>query len=476
MGMAASTVSVRAQEAPSGLAAVVAVERAVVAAIERAEPSVVAIARVRQPKPGEVSLLEPRFEPFRAKTTPINPPEPGDPDFIPTEFASGVVVDARGLVLTVAHLIVPDSEYYVTTSARKTHRAKVVAADPRSDLAVLSIASDDVKPIALGAGESLRKGQIVISLGNPFAVSRDGQPSASWGIVANLARKSPPLGKTQESSAGRTLHEFGTLIQTDARLNQTSDGGALIDLEGRLIGLSVAVAAVPGYESSGGYAMPVNDVFRRALDLLKQGKEVEFGFLGVRPNRLKSDQLVNGLQGIRVESVVAGSPAERAGLKPDDLITAVAQKPIQDADGLLLEVGSMAAGSSVELSVIRDRKPLQVPVALAKYPVSGRKIVTAPRPTWRGLDVDHTSVALSEESGSRVIADGVLVVAVREKSPAAKSGLQPGMVITRVGRKAVHSPADFWSAVQGQTGPITLQAAGRNGAGETKHEVAMDGQ
>src|SRR6185295_7105299 len=124
---------------------------------------------------------------------PNNPPRPGEHDFIPNEYATGVVVDPSGLILTAHHVLREDSDYYVTTADRKFYRARFRAADPRSDLAVLEISPPKpMTAITLGDAAKLKKGQIVIALGNPYAIARDGQPSASWGIVANISRKDGP--------------------------------------------------------------------------------------------------------------------------------------------------------------------------------------------------------------------------------------------------------------------------------------------
>ena len=137
------------------------------------------------------------------------------------------------------------------------------------------------------------------------------------------------------------MHHFGTLIQTDAKLNMGTSGGPLLNLKGEMVGLCVALAAAAGYETSAGYAIPVDATFRRVLNTLKEGREVEYGFLGIRPANLQPGEVLAGLHGMRVEWVVPGTPAARFGLKPDDIITNVDRTPLYDADGLVLEVGKL---------------------------------------------------------------------------------------------------------------------------------------
>lgn len=446
----------------SGLEAAAAIEKVLVEVIARCEKSVVAIARVRNERPGETFDLEFRPDPFGRRTLPSSTPQPTDPDFVPNEYGTGVVV-GPGLILTAYHVLGQDSQYYVRTHDRKVYRARIKAADPRSDLAVLAIEAVDLAPITLGDATALKKGQIVISLGNPYAIACDGQVSAAWGIVANLARKAPAAPNQPDSSGKPTLHHFGTLIQTDAKLNLGTSGGPLLNLRGEMVGLCVALAAAAGYESATGYAIPVEGTFRRVLNILKEGREVEYGFLGIQPVNLQPQEVLAGLQGIRVHRVVPGTPAARYGLKPDDLVTAVGGIPIYEADGLVLEVGKLPVESVARLSVIRDGRRRTVEVTLAKYPVHGKKIITNRPDPWRGLRVDYSTALVETDrragAGFALFDEGVIVTDVEEGSAAWKAGLRRGMLISRVERAAVRTPKQFRTAVGGKLGPVQLRLA-----------------
>lgn len=461
-----------------------ALEARLVEAIAAAEKSVVAIARVRKEKPGERVPAELRPNPFGQG--PLRVPKLTDPDFVPQEFASGVVVDSRGLVLTVYHVLGEDSDYFITTPDRRVFRAKIIGADPRSDLAVLApdeaagrAAGDGTfTPIALGQAEELRKGQFVIALGNPFAIARDGQASASWGIVANLARKAPPLPQEIEPTGKSTLHHFGTLIQTDAKLNLGTSGGPLVNLKGQMVGLTTAIPAVIGFEESAGYAIPVDATFRRILEALKAGQEVEYGFLGVEPRNLGWEELAQGERGVRINRVVPGGPAARAGLRPGDRITHINGVPVHDADAFVLQVGSLPAAARVRLGVARQRESLDLGVELTKYRVRGKKIITALAPAWRGMRVDYASVAEEPAhlgAGPVAIADGVLVTEVEAGSPAWRAGLRAGMFISHVEGSAVHTPQQFRQAVAGRTGLVRLRVSGPMVAGQAAERTVPAG-
>ena len=452
-----------AQETSSELEAVAAIEKTFVDVIARTEKSVVAIARVRRERPGEVFQLEPRPDPFGRRPLPLAPPQPTDPDFIPNEYAAGVIV-GPGLVLTAAHVLGDESDYYVTTIQHKVYKATVRAADPRSDLAVLAIAATDLPAVGFGNADELKKGQIVIGLGNPYAIARDGQPSAAWGIVANLQRKAPATPSESDPTGRPALYHYGTLIQTDAKLGLGTSGGPLLNLRGEMVGLSVALAAAAGYETAGGYAIPVDATFRRAVETLKRGREVEYGFLGIQPMNLSQEEVLRGVQGMRVLQVIPGTPAARFGLRPGDVIAAVDGTPLHDADGLVLNVGKLPADAVTRLSVWRSGTMRTVSVELSKYAVRGRKIVTETDPLWRGLRVEYPTAVVDEEGrlrfNSSIGENAVAVVEVAEGSPAAAAGLRRGMLITHVDRLPVRTPKEFALAAARNRGPVQLRLAG----------------
>jgi serine protease Do len=388
-------------------------------------------------------------------------PRPGDPEFIPNEYASGVVVDRGGLILTNFHVLGDESDLYVTTVERRVYQAEIWAADARSDLAVLRIKANDLVPIELGDADHLKKGQLVVVLGNPYAIARDGQASASWGIIANLERKAPPQVDEVSANGKTTLHQHGTLIQTDARLNLGTSGGALLNLKGEMIGLTTALAAISGYEQSAGYAVPMDETFRRVVETLKQGREVEYGFLGVRPDNLRESDLAAGLRGVRVLDVVEGTPAKRFGLEKDDVITHVDQRPVYDADGLVLQIGKKAHDAVVRLSVERQGRTLPVDVRLTKYAMRGRRVVSTPAPQWRGMRVDYASTArdfLMRVQAREIPSEGCVIISqIDENSPAWREGLRGETAITHVDGVRVTSPKEFHAAVAGKTGPVTLR-------------------
>ncbi len=450
---------------PSGLQAAVALENVVVEAIAKAEKSVVAIARIRKDRQEPLEPLEGEILPERD----LRAADATRSDFVPHEFGTGVVIDAKGLILTSYHVLgdVKASDYVVWI-AKTPYRASLRAADPWLDVAVLKIDASDLKPITLGNSRELKKGQIVISLGNPYAIARDGEPSATWGIISNLSRQAPLPRDTVRPAEGReTLHHYGTLIQTDAKLELGTSGGALVNLQGEMIGLTTSLAALIGYEKAGGFAIPVDDDFRRALETLKQGRMPDYGFLGVAPSVLGMEERQQGHRGARILDVVPATPAAKAGILPLDVVTEVDGRPITDDAQLIRHLSAMPAGTIVGLKLLRGgtlakpSKVLTVQVELSKKRLEGARAPYAEitDPPWRGMKVEYATAAPMFRDQSRDLdPEGcVAVIEVERESPAWQAGLRPGDFLSHVGKTRVTTPRQFLDAATAQPGEVPLR-------------------
>jgi S1-C subfamily serine protease len=449
--------SLAAAPAPAGadekphLADALALEEAMTEVIKRAEPSIACILVTRSESVDAQKQL-------------------GNPDLVPEAYGSGVVIDEKGLILTNLHVVRDATRVYVRLAGGKGGFAEVYAGDPRSDLAVLRLVDPPLPPLKVlrfGDGGAVRKGQFAISLANPFAAGfRDGSPSASWGIISNLRRRAPsrpvnPKALDEERNY-RTLHEFGTLIQADARLNLGCSGGALLNLKGEMIGLSTSQAAISGGETPGGFAVPMDDGMRRIIDVLKRGEEVEYGFLGIQLNtRMVRPQ--PGGDGVLVDHVIAGSPAWAAGLRGGgEYILSVNGTKVQEPDDLFLALGTLLASSTAEVQVRRPlgAAPETVKVRLAKFYVPG-KIIASKRPdAIGGLRVDYTSVLFLRPGGPQIYAHGippgVMIREVVAGSAADAARLQEAKVITKVNGRDVNTPDEFYREMRNATGSVEL--------------------
>jgi serine protease Do len=383
-----------------------------------------------------------------------------NPAHVPEAFGSGVVIDPKGLVLTNYHVIRDATKIFLRFPGGKAGYADIHAADPRSDLAILRLRDArlfPLKAIPLGDASKIQRGQFVLTLTNPFAVGfRDGQPSASWGIVSNLRRRI--VGQPREEDRTMPLYFYGTLLQTDTRLHLGCSGGALLNLKGELIGLTTSLAAIHGGETPGGFAVPLDSGMRRILDVLIRGEEVEYGFLGVS---LYEERLVPG-KGVAIKYVTPGTPAHlEAHLRENDVILAVNNFPVQDSDDLFLHLGTQLAGTKVKLKVLQrsTREIAPVEVTLGKFYVPGKKISSSlgKRPFFRGLRVDYATLLAQQPPRLTFVPPGVLVSEVEPNTAAAQASLKPGEVITHVNNRPVHSPAQFYQTVAAITGPIEFQ-------------------
>jgi serine protease Do len=443
-----------------------ALETVIADAIAKAEPSVVAIHRTKAARSEETQAVRGRNHrpsardverQFRLDGRLNRRPEPRER--ISLDFGSGVVVGNRGQILTAFHVVRGATELIVRAAERQEFAAEIIAADPRSDLAVIAPVEGDelerpglrLKPLPLGDATKLRKGAFLIALGNAFNAARDGRPSASWGILSNVARRLDP--EIDEIGRPRTvpqLNNFPMLLQLDAKLNLGMSGGAVINLKGELAGLTTMAASAAGFDVQAGYAVPMDRLGRRAVETLMQGKEIEYGFLGIKAD----DKYSN-----KVAGVLLNSPAKLGEVLVDDEIVAVNEAPVTDFDTLILAVNAYSAGDTVRLKIRRGEEVLERTIVLAKSPVDGEIIVTNRPPPWRGLRVDYTSVLNFRPLGpsfSDANIPGVLVTEVEPGSAASAAGIKTGQVIRKVGDKVLGNPRAFREAVAELEGPVTL--------------------
>lgn len=459
------------------LAQALALQQAIEDTISRCEASVACILISRSPdyarfgagfsadSPGQLGTfdVEPWLQRLRRDQTrerqELLALDLSHPDHVPESFGSGVVLDATGKILTNAHVVRHATKIFVRLPGNRGSYANILAADPRSDFAVLKLIEppQDLRPIVLGDGGTVRKGQFVVQIANPHAAGfRDGSPSASWGIVGNVRRRAP--GKFDENDRPlQTLHHYGTLLQIDTRITLGTSGGGLFNLKGEMIGLTTAQAALTGVDSPGGFAVPLDVNMKRIIDVLAQGKEVEYGFLGIR---FWNESRPRGI-GVRIQGVEPGGPASLAGIEMDDYLVAVEGVSVNEFDDLLLHIGQQLAGRTIRVQVTRGPggRKREVAVKLAKYYVPGPVIAANRPPAVAGLRVDYTSI-LSQRGAfpgwQTGIPRGVVIREVVPKSPADLALLQTGKVIRRVNRREITSPEEFYTLMENSAAPIEL--------------------
>ncbi|HSE80744.1 MAG TPA: trypsin-like peptidase domain-containing protein [Gaiellaceae bacterium] len=262
---------------------------------------------------------------------------------------SGVVITPDGFMLTSAHVVAAsDGRVEASFVDGREMTAEVVGADPLSDLAVLRSDTADLAPATLGDAETLRVGQLVVAIGNPNGFAG----SVTAGVVSALGRSLP----VRSRAAGRIVEN---VIQTDAALNPGNSGGALADGRGCLVGINTAVAGV-----GLGLAVPINEVTRKIIGALMREGRFTRAYLGIaggsRPLPPRLARELGRAVGVEVVEVVEGSPAAKAGLRPEDLIVAVGGTPVEGADDLQRLMAGELIGEQVTASVIRDGQVLEV--------------------------------------------------------------------------------------------------------------------
>jgi serine protease Do len=345
-------------------------------------------------------------------------------------LGSGVVITADGYILTNNHVVERAEEVKVAIGeSNKRYDAKIVGRDPQTDVAVLKIDASGLAPAVFGDSDQLQVGDVVLAIGNPFGVGQ----SVSRGIVSALSRGG--LDLTNEM-----MEDF---IQTDAAINPGNSGGALIDTDGRVVGINSAILSGSGGFNGVGFAIPINLVRFVAEQLVNKGK-VERGMLGVRIQELTEELSAEfGTEkGALVAQLTDDSPAEKAGIKTGDVITKVNNVEIRDGRHLTLTISQNAPESEVKVEYLREGKPQTTTVKLGLRP-SSVAAVDEPAGTdtdegvLNGVRIDNITPRLRTQLQIPASIKGVIITEIDPESPSARQGLREDDVILQLNGKAV---------------------------------------
>jgi serine protease DegQ len=320
-------------------------------AVRKAAPSVVNIFTTKEVRVARNPLLnDPLFRRFFGE-------QPGDATQKASSLGSGVVVSAAGYILTNHHVVEAADEIEVALSDGKKLQAKLVGSDPETDLAVLRVASASLPAITFGTTESLRVGDVVLAIGNPFGVGQ----TVTAGIISALGR------------SGLGINVFENFIQTDAPINPGNSGGALIDARGNLIGINTAIySRTPGGASLGiGFATPVSTA-RMVLEQIIKSGNVTRGWIGVElqpitPALAESFKL-GTLEGAIINGVLNGGPADKAGAKPGDVLVSIDGKAILDPQSVLNVVTGLEPGSAAKMKLKRKGQDMELAITVGRRP------------------------------------------------------------------------------------------------------------
>ena len=374
-------------------------------------------------------------------------------------LGSGVLVSADGTVLTNFHVVDGAEKITVEMSDNKTFEAKVIGSDQPSDLAVLKIEAQNMPFLTLGNSDNVRVGDIVLAIGNPLGIGQ----TVTAGIISAKGRR------TCLSDGS-----FEDFLQTDAPINRGNSGGALVNLNGELIGINSQILS-PGGSSGGnigiGFSIPSNMAKSVMEQLLKDGK-VRRGMLGINIQNISDDTAkaleLKDTSGVLVSNVQPGSSADKAGIKRGDIITAINGEKIEDSNVLRNKVAGTMPGTSIKLTIVRDGSPTEVTATLDEFNVDTKKAENQQDdddngPTNNtengklGLTLQPLTPQVARQLGIPADTGGLVVTDVDPSGPAAESGISRGDVILEVNKKAVTSVSDIQSALEKASGkPVLL--------------------
>ena len=370
---------------------------------------------------------------FRMPSQPQNRMEHG--------LGSGVIISPDGYIVTNNHVIDGAVDIRVTMSNREVLSAKLVGADPLTDLAVIKVNGTNLPSVPWGNSANLHPGQTVLAFGNPYGF----RFTVTRGIISALNRPNP------DASDRRKPGEF---IQTDAAINPGNSGGALVDARGQLIGINTFLISSSGSFSGMGFAIPSQIVEPVVQTLIRDGK-VTHAFIGIQisdvtPDNAKFFQM-NKAVGAVVSDVQPEAPGAQAGLRTGDVITELDGKPVTDAGQLQMMVAQKRPGETIHLQVVRDSKPVAIAVTLeALGGDKGTETADSEHGKGRwGLSLADLTPDVRHEVQAKPSVQGAVVEDVKPGSPADNAGLQRGDVIMEVNRHSVKSASDVVQALSG---------------------------
>lgn len=346
-------------------------------------------------------------------------------------LGSGVIVGADGLIITNNHVVEGADQILVALADRREFKAKILFADPRLDLALLKVDTEGaaLPVIRMADSDRVEVGDVTVAIGNPFGVGQ----TVTTGIVSAVAR------------TGIGVSDWQFFIQTDAAINPGNSGGALLDAQGRLIGVPTAIFSRGGGSNGIGFAIP-SKMVRVFLNAADKGKLVS-GWIGVEGEALTAETARQlGLDrpgGLLVTGVVPGSPGARAGIQIGDVLRSVDGKEVANGGQLRYSLATEGVGKSLTVKLWRDRAERDVSVTLAAPPETPPRSLTrlAGRSILTGVTLGNLSPAYAQELGAGLPEQGVVVVAIDGNAPAARF-LRPGALIETLGGQPVKSVAD----------------------------------
>jgi len=370
-------------------------------------------------------------------------------------LGSGVIISADGYILTNNHVVDGATDVEVTLPDQREFKAKVIGTDPKTDIAVIHIDASNLPAITVGDSSKMQVGDAVLAIGNPYGIGQ----TVTAGIVSATGRGE--LG----------IEDYEDFIQTDASINPGNSGGALVNDRGELIGINTAILSGNSGGNQGiGFAVPVS-LARHVMDQIVTNGHVTRAYLGVTIQEVTpAIARAIGLdtpKGAMVSDVTPNSPAERAGLKSGDVITAINGKPVLERNQLRMDIAMMGTDTPVKLQVFRNGQTLNLDARTGEMPGTPVEKASVEHGNsggaLDGVSVRSLTPDMAQRAGVEEGTSGVVVTNVDPASAAASAGLRQGDVIQEVNHSKVANPSEFASALHNGKNGDSLLLVNRKG-------------
>lgn len=406
--------------------------QAVAEIVEKVNPAIVNISStktIKTQKRSDPFFDDPFFRRFFGDESPFRAPR----ERKAFGLGSGVIVDAKGLILTSNHVIQGADEIKVTLPDKREMKGEVIGTDPLTDIAVIRINADRLSTVRWGDSDRLRVGETVIAIGSPYGLTG----TVTMGIVS-------AVGRANVGIAG-----YEDFIQTDAAINPGNSGGALVNVRGELVGINAAIFSTSGGYQGIGFAVPSNMAKAVMDSLIRKGKVIR-GWLGVTiqpltPELAKQFNLKEE-KGALIGDVIEGGPAEKAGISRGDVITEYEGKKIDEPNHLRNMVANTEPGKEVEMTIIRENKTEKKRVTIGELPTEMQKSSAGEyNNLLRGVSVQDLTPELLDRLNLPKKLRGVVVTDISEESPAGMA-LTQGDVIQEINRQKITNVKDYENA------------------------------